>query len=86
MAVSASTVSAAQDKALDRAVPEKSAVLAGLSVRNGPVRDDDSMDVDAPTTNGKRKSRTSISKPAYKDDSDSDAPFVRRLWAQRKAE
>ncbi|VUC28358.1 unnamed protein product [Clonostachys rosea] len=76
--LSASTVSAAQDKALDRAAPQKATGLAGLSVRNGPVRDDDSMDVDAPTTNGKRKSRTSISKPAYKDDSDSDAPFAKR--------
>jgi hypothetical protein len=31
------------------------------------------MEVDLPLTNGhKRKSRTSISKPSYKDESDSD--------------
>jgi hypothetical protein len=53
-------------------VPSKPTGLAGLSVRNGPVKEYD-MDVDSPTTNGnKRKSRTSLSKPSYKDESDSD--------------
>lgn len=51
---------------------------AGLSIRNGPV-DDDAMDVDAPQTNGKRKSRSSIVSISYKDDSGSedDKPLVR---------
>lgn len=74
---------------MDRSVPKGNSALAGLSVRNGPVEDDD-MDIDAPNTNGaKRKSRTSISKINYKDnESDSDgAPLVsatsgnRRMWA-----
>lgn len=62
---------------MDRAAPKGSTGLAGLSVRNGPVGD--AMDLDAPTTNGtnKRKSRSSISKVDYKDDSESDgAPLV----------
>lgn len=80
MTVSAAKVSRAEDEALDRAVPKEGSGLAGLSVRNGPVKDE--MDVDAPATNGngnKRKSRTSITRPTYKDESDSDAsqPLVR---------
>ena len=58
----------------------KSAADVGISVRNGPVNGD-AMDVDD-TPNGtiKRKSRTSISKPVYKDESDSDGePLVRLL-------
>ena len=57
-------------------MPKDAGERAGLSIRNGPVED---MDVDEPATNGhKRKSRTSISKPAYKDvsDSDGDEPLV----------
>lgn len=64
---------------MDRAVPKSNAALAaGLSIHNGPV--DDGMDVDAPSANGanKRKSRSSISKINYRDESDSDAePLVR---------
>lgn len=78
-AVSSSKISRAEDKAMDRAFPDKHTGLAGLSVRNGPVRDDD-MDIDAPVTNGasKRKSRSSINNVSYKDDSESDdgAPLV----------
>ncbi len=49
----------------------------GHFVRNGPVNGDH-MDVeDLPNGASKRKSRTSISKPSYKDESDSDAePLV----------
>ncbi|KAF7549391.1 hypothetical protein G7Z17_g6418 [Cylindrodendrum hubeiense] len=82
--LSSSKISHAQDKALDRDGPNSNH-LAGLSVRNGPVEDDD-MDMDAPVLNGanKRKSRTSITKISYKDDSDSDdgAPLAKR---QRQA-
>jgi DNA topoisomerase-1 len=51
-------------------VPKKGSGLAGLSERNGPVRDK-KMSIDSPSVNGtgKRKSRGSIS---YKDESDSD--------------
>lgn len=58
---------------------------AGVSIRNGPVIEDE-MDIDAPATNGnaKRKARSSISKAVtYKDDSeeDSDAvPLVSSHW------
>lgn len=46
---------------------------APISIRNGPVQDADAMDVDSPAVNGhKRKARTSLSKPSYKDESDSD--------------
>lgn len=47
---------------------------APISIRNGPVKDADAMDVDSPAVNGhKRKARTSLNaKPTYKDDSDSD--------------
>lgn len=64
---------------MDRAFPDKHTGLAGLSVRNGPVRDV-KMDIDAPNTNGanKRKSRNSLSHVNYKDNSgsDDDAPMV----------
>ena len=60
---------------------------AGVSIRNGPVVDDE-MDIDStPATNGnaKRKARNSTSKPVtYKDDSDdSDAvPLVGLYFAR----
>jgi DNA topoisomerase-1 len=63
-------------------VPNKPTGLAGLSVRNGPVKEYD-MDVDISKTNGnKRKSRTSLTKPSYKDESDSDGdePLVGDFW------
>ena len=75
--VSSSTISRSEDKAMDRSLPNGKSSMVGLSLRNGPVED---MDVDAPSTNGanKRKSRSSISKVDYRDDSDSDGePLVR---------
>jgi len=84
--VSAPTVSRAEDQALDREIPNDAGERAGLSIRNGPVED---MDVDEPATNGhKRKSRTSISKPAYKDvsDSDGDEPLAKRKKPNVKPE
>lgn len=70
--VSAAKISSAEDRALDRSAPKENTALAGLSVRNGPVLDE--MDVDHTGTNGnsKRKSRSSISKINYRDDSESD--------------
>lgn len=76
--VSSAKITASEDRALDRSVSKKGNNLAGLSVRNGPVRDE--MDVDSPVANGvnKRKSRSSLSsKVNYKDGSDSDGePLV----------
>lgn len=63
--VSASTVSKAEDKAMDsRAKPKP----APVSIRNGPVGDA------SPHTNGngKRKSRSSINRVSYRDESDSE--------------
>jgi DNA topoisomerase I len=71
--VSAAKVPASVDKALDKSAPKRTSGMAGLSVRNGPV-EDDGMDLDPPSTNGasKRKSRSSLPKVSYKDESDSD--------------
>ncbi|KAI6624327.1 hypothetical protein MCOR08_007763 [Pyricularia oryzae] len=79
--VSSSKISKADDMALDKAYPNKSNAPAPVSIRNGPIRDDDAMDVDAPNGQPKRKSRSSIGKPAYKedsDDSDDGAPLAKR--------
>ncbi|KAJ6446308.1 DNA topoisomerase I [Purpureocillium lavendulum] len=76
--LSSSTISRSEDKAMDRSLPNGKSSMVGLSLRNGPVED---MDVDAPSTNGanKRKSRSSISKVDYRDDSDSDGePLAKR--------
>lgn len=53
------------------------AVNVGLSVRNGPVREK-ALEVDNPTTSGKRKSRSSLPKASYKEESDESdsAPLV----------
>ncbi|KAL7628778.1 DNA topoisomerase 1 [Parahypoxylon ruwenzoriense] len=66
--LSASTVSNAEDKAMDKRSSIK-ARPAPVSIRNGPVNDDAS-----PQTNGtgKRKSRSSINHVNYKDGSDSE--------------
>ncbi|KAH7329274.1 hypothetical protein B0I35DRAFT_419826 [Stachybotrys elegans] len=84
--LSAAKVSASTDKALDRSTSKRTSGMAGLSVRNGPV-EDDGMDIDLPTTNGasKRKSRSSLPKVSYKDESDSDdaRPLAKR---QRKVD
>ncbi len=57
---------------------DKSASDVGISVRNGPV-DGDRMEIDSlPNGNRKRKSRTSLHKSSYKDQSDSDSePLLR---------
>ncbi len=71
---------------MDRALPNGKATMVGLSLHNGPV--EDSMDVDAPSVNGanKRKSRSSISKVNYRDNSDSDGePLVRLLLGSKVA-
>ncbi len=61
------------DKALDRSVPKTSGAGEGILV---PRKNSDTMDLDG-ALNNKRKSRTSITKIDYKDDSDSDgAPLV----------
>ena len=51
----------------------------GISIRNGPVQDDDDDDVPLVNGHGKRKSRSSIAKISYKAESDSDdnRPMVR---------
>ncbi|UNI14462.1 DNA topoisomerase 1 [Purpureocillium takamizusanense] len=77
--LSSSTISRSEDKALDRALPNGKASMVGLSLHNGPV--EGGMDVDAPSVNGanKRKSRSSISKVNYRDNSDSDGePLAKR--------
>ncbi|KAF4123518.1 DNA topoisomerase I [Geosmithia morbida] len=60
-----------------------------LSRSNGHARASDSMDVDSPATNGnKRKSRSSISKPTYKEESDSEdasQPLAKRPRPSTKA-
>ncbi|PHH86653.1 hypothetical protein CDD83_9925 [Cordyceps sp. RAO-2017] len=84
--LSSSKISRTEDQALDRSVPKTSNGMAGLSVRNGPVRD--SLDADQPATNGtnKRKSRSSIPKVDYKDGSDSDGePLAKRSRPAAKA-
>ena len=77
---SAAKVSKAEDDYLDRTVPKARVSMPGLSVRNGPITGGDDMDLDSHANGStKRKSRSSISKINYKDDSeDSDgAPLVR---------
>jgi DNA topoisomerase I len=79
MPVSKAKISKADDQALDASASKARPVPPGLSIRNGPVGDDDSMDVDTTTNGTKRKSRSSIGTTVnYKDDSDSDgdAPLV----------
>ncbi|QUC19682.1 uncharacterized protein UV8b_03923 [Ustilaginoidea virens] len=80
--LSANKISRAEDQALDRSQAKRSSGMAGIAVFNGP--EDDSMDLDA--TNGvKRKSRSSISKVSYKDESDSDGqPLAKRPKAAAK--
>jgi DNA topoisomerase-1 len=64
---------------MDKQLPINGRIKGGISVRNGPV--DDKMDVDEPhtngVTNGKRKSRTSLTMAkSYKESSDSDAEDI----------
>ncbi|KAK9436293.1 topoisomerase I [Metarhizium brunneum] len=75
--LSSAKVSRAEDEALDRSQPRKSSGMTGIVVRNGPV--DDAMDLDGPNGVNKRKSRSSISKVSYRDESDSDGePLAKR--------
>ena len=81
--VSQAHISKAVDKAMDKAEAKSGYAPAGVSIRNGPVVEDDKMDVDELLTNGnaKRKSRGSTSQAVnYNDagsDEDSDAkPLV----------
>lgn len=83
---SASKITAAEDRAMDRSDSKVKPAPVGISIRNGPV-DDDAMDLDhAPNGTAKRKSRTSIDKSiSYKDDSDSDgAPLAKRQKAKHR--
>ncbi|OLN87902.1 DNA topoisomerase 1 [Colletotrichum chlorophyti] len=84
--VSASRISKADDIAMDRNASKVRAAPPGLSVRNGPI-DDDAMDIDGPSTNGKRKSRSSLPKVNYRDESESDddAPLAKRQRTKAKA-
>jgi DNA topoisomerase-1 len=76
--VSTPKISKADDRALDRAVDSSKATNVGLSIRNGPVTDGN-MDADSHETAGKRRSRSSMSKVNYRDDSsDDDQPLAKR--------
>jgi len=81
---SAPTISKDEDRAMDNSASKARPAPPGVSIRNGPVRNGDAMDIDS-TPNGttKRKSRTSIDHSVnYKDESDSDdaAPLVGSLF------
>ena len=67
---------------MDRAGAKSDYAPAGVSIRNGPVTEDQ-MNVDEPLTNGnaKRKARNSISTPVNynvggSESSDEDVPLV----------
>lgn len=68
---------------MDKAVPSSGAVQPGISIRNGPVEQMDTLmkDVGEVHTNGhtKRKVRESLTKPLYAEaeSSDDDEPLVR---------
>ncbi|KAB5579912.1 hypothetical protein GE09DRAFT_1080179 [Coniochaeta sp. 2T2.1] len=84
-------ISKADDRALDKSASKARPAPPGLSIRNGPVEDDDSMDVDTTINGTKRKSRSSIGKASvnYKDDSgsdDDDAPLAKRQKSNQKAD
>ncbi|KAJ9157349.1 DNA topoisomerase 1 [Pleurostoma richardsiae] len=86
--VSKPTISKAEDKAMDKATSNGKPAPAGLSVRHGPV-EGDAMDLDhGPNGTAKRKARTSISKPVYKDESDDSdgAPLAKRQKSKHAAE
>lgn len=71
--VSASTISKAEDKAMDsRAKP----LPAPVSIRNGPVVDSSPH----MNGNGKRKSRSSTNRMNYKDESDSEDGRLVRVY------
>lgn len=73
--LSAAKISKADDAALDKGKSVSKSLPAPVSIRNGPVLDDNVMHVDKLQVNGngKRKSRSSLNRNvSYKDDSDSD--------------
>jgi DNA topoisomerase-1 len=82
-----------EDRKMDAEVPSNGHVEPGISIRMGPVENDDKMDVDAPETNGnangKRKSRSSVTNSkSYKDASsseDDDKPLVCHLVPSSRA-
>ncbi|KAG6041794.1 hypothetical protein E4U41_002006 [Claviceps citrina] len=82
--LSSSRITRADDKALDKAQPKQTSGMAGITVASGPV-DDEMKDLDAPNSH-KRKSRSSMPKVSYKDESDSDGqPMAKRPRANAKA-
>ncbi|KAI4609686.1 uncharacterized protein J4E88_004338 [Alternaria novae-zelandiae] len=81
-----------EDRKMDAQVPSNGHVEPGISIRMGPVADDDKMDIDAPETNGangKRKSRSSVTNSkSYKDASsseDDDKPLSKRRRTSQQA-
>lgn len=85
--LSASKISPAADRKMDKLASRARPAPPGVSIRNGPV-EDDVMDVDsAPNGAPKRKSRSSIGQVvSYKDDSESDdgAPLAKRQKSKHK--
>ncbi|KAK4162099.1 DNA topoisomerase 1 [Cladorrhinum sp. PSN259] len=86
--LSASKISPAADRKMDKTASKARPGPPGLSIRNGPVIDEDAMDIDSTTNGGpKRKSRSSIGQAVnYKDQSDSEdnAPMAKRQKSNRK--
>ncbi|KAK0731644.1 hypothetical protein B0H67DRAFT_81436 [Lasiosphaeris hirsuta] len=85
---SAPRISKAADRAMDKSISKSRPGPTGVSIRNGPVRNDDAMDIDT-SANGapKRKSRSSLGQSVnYKDNSDSDegAPMAKRQKARHQ--
>ncbi|KAI4648213.1 hypothetical protein J4E93_004625 [Alternaria ventricosa] len=81
-----------EDRKMDAQVPSNGHIEPGISIRMGPVADDDKMDIDAPETNGangKRKSRSSVTNSkSYKDASsseDDDKPLSKRRRTSQQA-
>lgn len=70
---------------MDRQIPTNGAILPGISVVNGIVKEEDTIMADAngTLTNGaaKRKVRESLTRPSYADaeSSDDDVPLVSPL-------
>ena len=68
---------------MDKALPSNAVVQPGISIRNGPVEQVDTLMTDGneALTNGhsKRKVRESLNKPSYAEaeSSDDDEPLVR---------
>ena len=83
--VSAETIPKSVDDAMDKAIPSNGHMKPGISIRNGPVEDNDHQmpDVNGAEMNGstsKRKSRGSLTKPSYAEadaSDEDDQPLVR---------